>query len=276
MIRKIGIMQGRLSPPVDGRIQAFPTTTWREEFHAAKDAGLDAIEWIFDLENEKNPLFSAAGRSEMKTLNGLTGVSVESVCADYFMTELLISGPEDTRKQRVATLQALVKNSGELGIRHIVLPFVDQSRLELPRDEPALLALVAGLLPALEEARVELHLEISLAPAAFGALIQKIDSPLVKINYDTGNSASLGYDSEKEFTAYGSRIGSVHLKDRQLHGSTVPLGQGAVDFEKLALGLKRIKYQGGFILQAARGRDGEEITWARQSLAFARDVLSRI
>ncbi len=276
MIRKIGIMQGRLSPPVEGRIQAFPASAWREEFCAAKEAGLDAIEWIFDVENETNPLFSDAGRNEIRTLSRSTGISVESVCADYFMSELLLLGPEDARRRRFATLQVLVKNSAELGIHHIVLPFVDQSRLDLPRDEPALVALMARLLPVLEETRVELHLETSLAPAAFSALIQKMENPLIKINYDTGNSASLGYDPEKEFAAYGSRIGSVHLKDRQLHGSTVPLGTGAADFEKLALGLKRINYQGGFILQAARGQDGEEITWARRNLAFARDLLSRI
>lgn len=276
MIRKIGIMQGRLSPPINGRIQAFPAMTWREEFHAAQEAGLDSIEWIFDVENEQNPLFIDTGRSEMKALSRSTGVSVESVCADYFMSELLLSGPEEVRSRHLATLQALVGNSAKLGIHHIVLPFVDQSRLDLPRDEPALAALMVQLLPTLDEARVELHLETSLAPGAFSALIQKMDSPLVKINYDTGNSASLGYDSDEEFAAYGSRIGSVHLKDRRLQGGTVPLGEGAVDFRKLALGLKQIEYQGNFILQAARGQNGEERAWARRNLAFARDVLSRI
>ena len=38
----IGIMQGRLSPAVDGRIQSFPVETWRQEFELARQAGCAA------------------------------------------------------------------------------------------------------------------------------------------------------------------------------------------------------------------------------------------
>ena len=41
----VGIMQGRLVPPVDGRIQAFPAENWKDEFELASDAGLACIEW---------------------------------------------------------------------------------------------------------------------------------------------------------------------------------------------------------------------------------------
>ena len=34
-----GIMQGRLSPPEDGRFQSFPRNSWREEFRRAHEAG---------------------------------------------------------------------------------------------------------------------------------------------------------------------------------------------------------------------------------------------
>ena len=37
---------------------------------------------------------------------------------------------------------------------------------------------------------------------------------MIKVNYDSGNSASLGYDPTDEFAAYGERVGSVHIKDR--------------------------------------------------------------
>ena len=36
---KIGIMQGRLVPPVDGRIQAFPEENWKEEFELLVQMG---------------------------------------------------------------------------------------------------------------------------------------------------------------------------------------------------------------------------------------------
>ena len=43
----IGIMQGRLSPPLNGMIQSFPKDTWRDEFNIASEVGFDAIEIIF-------------------------------------------------------------------------------------------------------------------------------------------------------------------------------------------------------------------------------------
>ncbi len=32
LTNEIGIMQGRLSPRIDGKIQAYPANTWQKEF----------------------------------------------------------------------------------------------------------------------------------------------------------------------------------------------------------------------------------------------------
>ena len=58
-------------------------------------------------------------------------------------------------------------------------------------------------LPAAVEANVELHLETDLAPREFRAFLDDIDHPMVKVNYDMGNSAALGYSPAEEFSAYG-------------------------------------------------------------------------
>ena len=47
-MKEIGIMQGRLLPPVGEHIQAFPAKSWREEFAIARECGLGMIEWIFE------------------------------------------------------------------------------------------------------------------------------------------------------------------------------------------------------------------------------------
>jgi L-ribulose-5-phosphate 3-epimerase len=87
----------------------------------------------------------------------------------------------------------------------------------------------------------------------------------VRVNYDSGNSASLGYDVGRELAAYGTRIGSVHVKDRIRGGSTVPLGSGDADLTALFEGLAGLRYQGDYVLQVARGEDGNEVQWARQN-----------
>ena len=42
---KIGIMQGRLLPPVNGHIQEFPDN-WKEEFKILESLGLHGVEWL--------------------------------------------------------------------------------------------------------------------------------------------------------------------------------------------------------------------------------------
>ena len=61
------------------------------------------------------------------------------------------------------------------------------------------------------------------------------------INYDTGNSASKGYDPIVELDLYGKYIDNIHLKDRIYKGSTVPLGEGNADFDTIFKKLKKRK-----------------------------------
>ena len=63
-------------------------------------------------------------------------------------------------------------------------------------------------------------------------------------------------------------MGSVHIKDRLLGASTVPLGTGDADFPALAESLRKVAYKGDFILQVARGANGDEVAWAKQNRAF--------
>jgi hexulose-6-phosphate isomerase len=58
-------------------------------------------------------------------------------------------------------------------------------------------------------------------------------------------------------------------------GGTVPLGSGNSDFAALARSLKHFDYRGRFILQAARGKTGDEVNWARQNLAFLEKLLTQ-
>jgi hexulose-6-phosphate isomerase len=87
-------------------------------------------------------------------------------------------------------------------------------------------------------------------------------------NYDSGNSASLGYAPRAEFAAYGHRIGSVHIKDRVRGGGTVALGTGDADFQALFESLESVGYARDFILQVAREEPGDEVAWASRNLAW--------
>ena len=68
-MNQIGIMQGRLSPPVAGRLQAFPWKSWEEEFDHARLCGFDTIEWLFQADrHEENPIWIGTGREKIRRL----------------------------------------------------------------------------------------------------------------------------------------------------------------------------------------------------------------
>jgi L-ribulose-5-phosphate 3-epimerase len=275
MNRWIGIMQGRLSPPEHGRIQSFPEGTWQAEFWRAEEAGLKAIEWIYDIEDaETNPICSAKGIEEMRELSKEHDVAVRSLCADYFMPFPLVRASELEWEERFQKMEWLLGQCHQAGVQHVVLPFVDNSRIDSPKDVTDVTSLFLRLKGTLERLDMQVHLETSLGPEDFRSLIDKIGNRRVRINYDSGNSASLGFLAEEEWDAYGQLIGSVHIKDRVKGGGTVPLGSGNADFNALARCLKRFDYQGRFILQVARGTLGDEVNWARQNRAFVEKLLA--
>jgi hexulose-6-phosphate isomerase len=267
-------MQGRLVPPVESRIQAFPRERWAEEFPNAAAAGLGAIEWIYDTYGlAANPVESVSGIESILAQSRAHGIAVRSVCADYFMDFAFVRATDAERVERIARLEWLLGQAQHIGVSRIVLPFVDNSAIRDEADRGAVIDTLQRALPAAQSAGIELHLETSLGPEDFAALLARIPHPLVKVNYDSGNSSSLGYRPAEEFAAYGGRLGSVHIKDRVLHGATVPLGEGDADLDAVFAGLRQLNYCGDFILQAARGTPGDEVAWARQNRAYVERYL---
>jgi L-ribulose-5-phosphate 3-epimerase len=275
-VNPIGIMQGRLVPPAGNRIQSFPREAWRCEFERAARAELACIEWIYDLDGaEANPLGNDAGIEEVRALSAQYGVAVRSVCADYFMDRPLVRATAAERAERLRTLHWLLGRCAACGIRRMVLPFVDASRIDTPTDEDDVVACLEQTLPAAERVGVEMHLETSLSPRDFARLLERLPHPFIKVNYDSGNSASLGYHPRDEFAAYGDRVGSVHVKDRVRGGGTVPLGAGDTDLPAFFESLGEIGYAGPLVLQVARGVPGDEVAWARHNRNLVLDHLAR-
>ncbi len=270
----IGIMQGRLLPVREGRIQSFPAGRWAEEFPRAAAAGLDSIEWIYDDDAPGvNPLDTPAGIDAVRQAAAETGVAVGSVCADRFMVRRLINPRGEVEQAVLDELRGLVENSARLGAAHIVLPFVDASALPTLPERAGLEELLAAVLPDAERAAIELHLETDWAPRNLADFVGRIGHPLLRVNYDIGNSASLGHDPADELSLLGPHLGSVHIKDRPRGGSTVPLGSGAADFETCFDGFRQAGYGRAFILQVARNPAVDEIIWARRNRRFVEGFL---
>lgn len=270
----IGIMQGRLSPMIDGKIQAFPWDTWEEEFEIAADIGFDEIEFIFESHNfQMNPLVTDEGCARIKELIKKNNVQVNYVCADYFMEKPFIRVSEKDKRESIDVLKMLITHCAERGIKGIEIPLVDNSKIDTDEEALIVVECLKEVIPVAEEFNISLGLETSLNPDDFVKLLQQLDHPLIKANYDTGNSASLGYNTEEEILKLGKWINNVHIKDRILGGGSVPLGTGNANLNLSFKMLSEIGYEGSFILQTARGDN--DIEEAKKNLGIVKRLLRK-
>jgi len=273
-------MQGRLLPKYRGRYQAHPVDTWRDEFPIAAQLGLGLIEFIVDLEDaQRNPFMRDSGADEILPLQEKTGVNVRTVCADYFMDAPLHGVSDSAAQDSARALERILRVSARLGVQDVVIPCVDRSRFKCPEDRDEFVARLLPLADIAARHGIRLSLETDLAPEPFAELLERFPPAVVTVNYDTGNSASLGFDPTREFAAYGRRISDVHIKDRTLGGGSVILGTGVVDFKRVFALLAEVSYGGPLIMQAFRDDEGlavfkRQLDWIRplaDSLASEKD-----
>lgn len=251
-------MQGRLSPMVNGRIQAFPWDTWQDEFPVAERLGLRLMEWTLDQERlYDNPLLTRQGQARIRALCGGHGVAIPSLTGDCFMQAPFWKAGGAIATALQNDFRAVVRACAVVGIPIIVVPLVDNGRLEDEAQLGVLVSFLQSETADLKKLGVRVAFESDFGPQDLARFIARLDSDTFGINYDIGNSAALGFSPADEIAAYGSRIINVHVKDRPLNGSTVPLGTGAADFSTVFRGLSGARYGGNYILQTARAADGD-------------------
>jgi L-ribulose-5-phosphate 3-epimerase len=250
-------MQGRLSPQVDGKIQAFPWTHWRAEFELAQDAEFRLMEWTLDADRlYENPIMTEAGRREIAELGKQHGVEVASLTGDFFMQAPFHKARGAERERRIQELRAVCAACAQGGLGIVVIPLVDAGRMDSPVEETDIVETLSSLTAELASLRLRIGFESDYPAAELARFIGRL-GPQFGINYDIGNSASLGYDAEGEIAAYGHRIINVHVKDRIRGGTTVPLGTGNAEFPAAFGALRSAGYAGNYILQTARAADGD-------------------
>jgi hexulose-6-phosphate isomerase len=190
-------------------------------------------------------------------LSTLHGVRIPSLTGDCFMQAPFWKAEGVARVALERDFRAVISACAAAGIALVIVPLVDNGRIERRGQETALIAFLQAETAALTRSGVRVLFESDFNPTELQRFIALLESRTFGINYDIGNSAASGFDPVEEITAYGPRIGNVHVKDRVRGGTTVPLGTGAADFEAVFSALGRIRYRGNYVLQTARASDGD-------------------
>ncbi|MEM7348700.1 MAG: sugar phosphate isomerase/epimerase family protein [Chloroflexota bacterium] len=265
----LGIIQGRLSQPTDGQIQSFPVNSWQEEFHQARDLGLDCIEWVYDTATyQDNPLLTEQGVQEIQQLTKKTGVKVWSVCGDYFRDYPLIRVDQETLEQRLQALSTLIVQCQKAAIGRIMLPFVDHAAISTDAEFQQAVDALTMILPFAQAHDIVITLETALPPEKFKALLAAVNHRALAVTYDIGDRVSLGGNVAEEITLLRPWLELVHLKDRLTGGTTVPPGNGDANFGEAFGALANLNYGGPFILQFARGETGQELETIHHHIEF--------
>jgi L-ribulose-5-phosphate 3-epimerase len=257
MTRQIGFMQGRLCERVDGKIQAFPWRDWENEFPAAAAIDLHLMEWTLDQERlYENPLMTADGQEKIRGLCRQYDISISSLTGDCFMQAPFWKTSGNARTDLESDFLAIGRACAAVRIRMMVVPLVDNGRLETAEHENDLVDFLLAKQPFLAEHQLKVIFESDFTPTELARFIARLPAERFGVNYDIGNSTALGFNPAEEFAAYGARVVNVHVKDRVLGGTTVPLKTGSADFDAVFSALAQQNYQGNFILQTARAAEG--------------------
>ena len=277
---KIGIVQGRLLPPVNNFIQQFPGENWRKEFSLLPKLGLTHIEWLVTQDYFKNnPLFT----------EDISGLPIAA-----FGLDIMINAAIDNRdffKEHMSPIcEAVLRN----GYNKLSLPLLENSTLQ---DENKRRRVVNNLYRLLEEypdIRVSIEVDLINPEEVWGLL--KDDR--VFLTYDVGNlTAEVPPKSRAAFPSKDSPemtscweehrrflallypegvIDCIHLKDKTYAGVSVPPGEGDSPFEEIFTWLsKRDLSNVVFTLQTARKESNQEAETIKEHMHYFKELYEK-
>lgn len=249
---KLGVMQGRLSPIINKKIQSFPWNNWVNEINTLKVLKFNYLEWTLDYPHlRKNPLFN------LKNFEKINNVNINSVTCDFFMQKPFFKYKNN--KTILSDFQFFLNKIKKTNISIIVIPLVDNSSIKNKKIEKKVITFFLSFQKWLAKNNKKIAFEIDYKPKKVKKFIDNFPRKTFGINYDLGNSSALNYNINDEFKFYHERIINIHIKDRLFKGVSVPLGLGNAKVEKFASLYKKYKLKSKLILQTARSKNNTHI-----------------
>lgn len=246
-MKKLGIIQGRLSEPVNGHIQEFPVDNWQKEFEILETLKLSHIEWIITPNSLNiNPAFNQT--------NLLSKYPINTICCDHLIDERI--DQFDFLKEN---LEPVCVSARLNGIKTIGIPLLEKSSLE---DKTKRLKFADNIQRIYDRySDLTFSFEAELTSEQILEILELNDG--FKLTYDTGNITShCGVTSHLSYLKnVFHKIDNVHLKDRRKFSDgwkTVFPTTGETNFYLIFEFLKQNSYGKRYTMQTARGLAGLE------------------
>lgn len=239
--------------------------SWEERLVLAKKLGFDFVEMSIDETDERLSRLEWSKEERKQIIDAIheTGVKILSICLSGHRRFPFGSKDEAVREQALEIMKQAIDLASDLGVRTIQLAGYDvyyEEKTIASRNY-----FIENLKKAVGmAASKEVVLSIEIMDDAFINSISKflkikeqIPSPYLQVYPDLGNLSAwpendIGYELEQGI----SQISAIHLKDTlavtdEFGGKfkEVPFGDGCVDFAGCLKTLKRLDYNGPFLIE---------------------------
>lgn len=271
--------------------KALPLGDWKKKLSVAKQLGFSYVEMSIDESDERlqRLLWSKEERQSFVQLMQDIQMPVQSICLSGHRRYPLGSSNEETREIAIKMGKAAIKLARDLGVRNIQIAGYDvyyEKKSVTTREY-----FIAGLKELVKQAtayNVMLSIETMDDPFInsmdkFLEIKQQISSPWLQVYPDLGNlsawNENVGYELEKGI----SHIAAIHLKDTYAVTATskgqfrdVPFGKGCVDFNGCLRALKRLGYEGAFVLEMWSENDACSEEKIQEALSFMLPIMEEV
>lgn len=253
-MKNIGVMSGRLSPTLNNEMQFFPSDRWRDEFHLCKKLKIHNLEWVIDLPSiNTNPLLDKTYIDIIKNLGEISCVNNMGAILHFFVQKDVFTMLNKESKKFDLLFEKIFQNCSEIGFDYVEIPFFGKSNINHSDFEKILFnCFIDKILNLAEKYYLKVFIENKLDHNSNLYLLEKINSDLFFVTFDTGNSYVSGHKPNNIINNLKHKIGNIHIKDCNHFGDSVPLGKGNVDFANIFYSLEKINYANNFILEAVK------------------------
>jgi L-ribulose-5-phosphate 3-epimerase len=231
-----------------------------DSFYLAQRCGIEGMQYSFSLKGDGLDLRFKENREAIKQTVKKTGVGITSL-GMAILNKVPYALADESQQiviDCIQTMATMKKEAKEMEDRNLaaqlspdiaLMGFFGKADLNGHPDRiKTVIEKFKKVAPLAEKHGVILGIESLLNEEDHRHIIDSVDSPAIKVYYDTANSNRMGYDIYAEIESLGTEnICEIHCKeDNKL------LGDGVIDFERVKSILQKIGYKDWLIIEGSK------------------------
>lgn len=237
-----------------------------EAFERAKQIGLHGIQVSYNTGKDEKGLSAPETLQVIRDASARTGVKVSSLAIGE-----LNRVPYKSQPKTEEWVWNSVDAAKALGVKVILLAFFSEG--DLRNDDAGKKAVIERLkkvAPHAEKQGITLGIESWLSGQEHLDIIHAVGSKAVKVYYDFRNSTDAGHDIFREIPMLGKDlICEIHMKENGQR-----LGEGPLDWPRVAKAVKDIGYEGWMQIEGATPQGAEIIPCYQHNLHYLKGLFA--